>query len=252
MSYRAHAPLGWVVLAALTLVVGCGDNEIGQNNADSTPTSTPTPTPTAIPTDGPEVSFLGLVRADDEVIEPTGLTAEGYQIYERTASGSGFAVVVEGRPGVNGAAVGLSSFVAPGDRLPDLQVQVSRALGNGSAAVCDDPQDLPGGVPPSILGDFETNAENLRIINDFACRFVDGSGNPEARTTAGDGCVRFESGDFGFVAPDTTVQYCAPISVPLSFPLGDTMIAARLRGIDGSVGPVAYMVVRVVAFSSGS
>ena len=54
-------------------------------------------------------------------------------IYSR-AGGSGFSIVVEGRPGASGAPVGDSTYREDLSALPDLQIIASRDLGNGSTA----------------------------------------------------------------------------------------------------------------------
>lgn len=52
-------------------------------------------------------------------------------------------MVVEGKPGANGRDIG-RSLMAGLEGLPDLQIQSSRNLGNGSSMVCD---TATGGVP---------------------------------------------------------------------------------------------------------
>lgn len=198
---------------------------------------------------GPVITFFGLTRADDRLVPSSATTADGTPIFVRPVTiddaASGFFVVVEAAPGASGSAVGTSSYDVTLLDLPDLQIQVDRPLGDGSAAVCDDPMNMPGGVPALAPTSFDETQEVIAIVNDFACRFEDGQGNTEARTASRDSCVSFESGDFAFVDDETTAQFCGAINVPLAFPRGDTVVTARVRDVDGNVGPVAKIVVRV-------
>lgn len=244
-------------LAAVTVVAalfwGCsGDDEpIGLVSSPTwTPvvltTPSPEPSPTAsatpVPTIGPRVSYFALARADGMIIEPSGTTAEGIPIYVRP-TGAGFYIVVEGAPGPSGAPVGLSTFREDLASLPDLQIVASRALGDGSASVCD-VSPPGGGVPAVDPPDFSATPPVVAAINDFACRFRDGEGKPSGVGPA-DACTLFPSGDFGFVNPGSTVQYCAQVSRLIAFPEGDTVLTVRLRDVLGNVGAEAKIVVRV-------
>jgi hypothetical protein len=221
----------------------------------STPTGTRTPTRTRTPSQtrtasptggvGPDVSFFGVAKPDDRLDEPVGTTPQGVPIYARPF-GNSFNLVVEGRPGITRRPVGRSAFnYAPGDEsvLPDLQIIVSRNLGeNPTRAVCDNMPPIIGGVPSSP--GFDGSLLVTEAINDFACRFVDGDNQPIGRSE-GEACTRFADGEFRFVDDSSTVQFCAQIAVPLSFPEGDTTVSVRLRDTSGSVGPEARIVVRV-------
>jgi hypothetical protein len=208
-----------------------------------TPTETRTPTPTPRP--GADVSFVGIAQPDDRITEPVGFNGAGLPIYERP-SGSSFNVVVEGKPGPSRRSVGLNAFnfdpFDPSAR-PDLEIIVSRPLGDGSPSVCDDMPPLIGGVPasPSFA---ETQAIS-NAMNDFACRFTDGVGDPKGRSAA-EACTRFEDGSFHFVAPDSTTQFCASIAPPFAFPAGDTTVTVRLQDVTGRAGPPRAFVVRVL------
>ena len=109
-------------------------------------TATPTATPTAAV--GPVVSYFGVANADDSLQQPTpGLIP----IYQRLA-GSGFQLVVEAVPGPLGVAIvdpgtddGGRTYSFPNP--PDLQIQATRDLGNGSTAVCDNSHGNFGGIP---------------------------------------------------------------------------------------------------------
>lgn len=244
MSLKSVSVLSLVAILSLSLFA-CGDDDDGTESGD------PSATPTAAPGTsgrGPEITFLGLIRADDRLIEPNDETSDGIPIYERpeTIDGaSGFSIVVEARPGLSGSRVGISSFDASLSDLPDLQIQVSRPLGDGSASVCDDPRENPGGVPATDPIRFDANDDTIAAMNDFGCHFQDGTGESFARTSSRDSCVTFESGDFSFVADGTTTQFCGAISAPLGFPLGDTLVTVRIRDEAGNVGPQAQLIVRV-------
>jgi hypothetical protein len=223
-----------IVACTSVALYGCGDDDGGGNKVVEI---------------GPLISFFGVTRADDTLLDQSGMTGDGTPIFTRIAGvtgvASGFAIVVEGRPGSSGAAVGISSYQADLSSFPDLVVQASRDLGNGSEFVCDDPMVMPGGVPGKSKADYDETSENIARVNDLACRFVDGAGEPVARQTTADSCVNF-NGDFRFVEPQTTAQFCGFINVPLGFPMGDTTISTRLRDVEGNLGPEAKIIIRVV------
>ncbi|GIW39906.1 MAG: hypothetical protein KatS3mg076_0483 [Candidatus Binatia bacterium] len=192
------------------------------------------------------MSFFGILDAQGVKVEPVGFAADGTPIYERIL-GFGFIVVVEGRPGPDGVPVGNSTFRhVPGDPLtrPDLQIVADRPLGNGSPAVCDnDPPDNFGGVPAVSPPSFAPTQTITDAINDFACRFVNGRGEPVGRP-ASEACVLHPDGEFRFVNPLSRVQFCATIAKPLQFPRGDTLLVVRLRNVAGQTGPEARLILR--------
>ena len=207
-----------------------------------TPTQTRTPSPTGIP--GADITYVGVVRASDEVVEPSGTTAQGWPIYERPF-GFSFSLVVEAKPGSTRRPVGLNAFRSdlfdPSVR-PDLEIIVSRPLGNGSLAVCDDMLPEIGGIPASATFDPTQNISNA--INDLACRFVNGSGLPGGRR-ANEACTVFGDGEFAFVDATSTVQFCALIAEPFGFPMGDTVVSVRVRDSSGTPGAAKSFVVRI-------
>jgi hypothetical protein len=205
--------------------------------ASPSPTRTPTP---AVPI-GPVVTVLGLTRADDVQIPPD---AEGVPIYTRSM-GTGFHLVVEGKPGLSGVAVGRFSYLGDPTMLADLQAQVTQPLGNASPEVCDSSGSRAGGVPAINPPTARPSSDQIGIIDDLACRFVDGGGAPIARPR-NEACVKFlPSEDYGFVDDESTVQFCAPIDSTLRFPPGDTLLTVRLRDEDGNVGEPAHITIRV-------
>lgn len=184
-----------------------------------------------------------MTRADDTLVPPIGTAGDGTPIFQRGAYN--FSLVIEARPGGTLAAVGSSTFNwSPSNptALPDLQIEASNNLGNGNAAVCDESGSKQDGVPAVAPFDFSPSA--APAINDFSCRFKDGLGAPSGRTT--DACTLFyPSGNYHFVDPSSTMQYCGPVTGALSFPRGDTVIAARVRDIDGNLSAVSTIIIRV-------
>ncbi len=195
---------------------------------------------------GPEITFLGLARADGVPLSPDQFDGQGRPVYQRDF-GAGFVLIAEGRPGRSGVPVGTSAFdYSPADPavLPDLQMLVSRNLGNGSTMVCDSRPPQAGGVPATPRLEFDGSDTIAAAINDLTCRADDGTGEPKA-VSSQDACTSFSSGDFGFVEPLSTLQYCMIVSPTWSFPNGATTVKARMRDLDGNVGAPREMIVQV-------
>ena len=213
-------------------------------SATATRSARPTATATASAAQpGPQISFYGLARSDDVLLQPDGVTAGGLPLYLRI-NAAAFQIIVEGRPGANGRPVGRSSYQSDLSSLPDLQIEVSQPLGNGSPAVCDSTGQTAGGVPAINPPDFDATPDVIATVNDLACRFIDGSGHTQGRGPT-EGCVLLDSGDEGFVNPASTVQFCGLIDKALTFPPGDTLVTVRLLDTDGNPGPIAQLVVRL-------
>ena len=162
------------------------------------------------------------------------------QIFQ-TQFGSGFMVYVEGRPGPSGLEVGKTTFNhSPFDpRIrPDLQIITSRDLGDGSRAACDNSAPGLGGIPRLEGSNFPFVQEVADALNDFGCRYqvFDRSVFP---------CTQDTAGNFAFVDPNTTIQFCTLVSEAFRFPPGDTVLTVRLRDTGGRVGSSAAIVVRV-------
>lgn len=217
----------------------------------STPTRTRTPTPSASPTSGvprgPRVVFFGVVRADDELALPEPPVDPNdpseIPVYRRPF-GSGFSLVVEARPGLSGRTVGTSAYNPGG--CPDLQIQVTRPLGEPTDAVCDTEPPNPGGVPGIDPPRLEADPFACDRFNDLGCRFVNGDNVPVRRTcTDEQACVRFASGEFGCVAPNATAQFCGFVDRNIQFPPGDTLVTVRVRDTQGNLGPPARIIIRV-------
>jgi hypothetical protein len=190
------------------------------------------------------VTFFGLTRSDDTLIASNGTTPTGVPIYSRLV-GAAFSIVVEGKPGASGLPVGGSAYQPGSASFPDLQIEVARPLGNGSAAVCDSTGPMAGGVPAVDPLNFNAVPSTIDAVNDLACRFLDGSGKPGARRSPDDSCVMFMSSEPGFVNQNTTIQFCGFVTGVMEFPPGDTLVTVRLRDEGNNPGPMAQLVVRV-------
>lgn len=149
-------------------------------------------------------------------------------------------IVVEGAPGLSNQKIGTS--LQPGDDgRPDLQIESSRNMGNGSTTVCDTGPassgggGIPGVAPPS----FQVDAPPITdALNDFACRFQS--------YTASSACTFTDaSGEPKIVTPGATAQFCDFMAKTTEFPPGDSLLTVRLRDIAGNTGPTAQIVVRV-------
>ncbi|HUI26816.1 MAG TPA: hypothetical protein VL403_12100, partial [Candidatus Kryptonia bacterium] len=118
--------------------------------ASPTVTSTPSPTPAI----GPVVTFFGITTGSGTLPSDPPIIENGIPVYVRP-SGQGFNIVVEGAPGPDGRTVAVSTFNDPNP--PDLQIVASNALGDGSAAVCDNTAPDLGGVPAVNPPRFDNN-----------------------------------------------------------------------------------------------
>lgn len=255
----------WTILFLMVAVFGCGDDGEGgpvtptatvtitpTRSATTVRTATPTPTVATVATatatrvslTPPLITLFAVARADDTLVEPIGTDAEGRPIFERP-SGSGFTLVLEARRGPSQRPVGLNAFDEAGGE-PDVQLLVSRPLGDGSPTVCA--LDLPqgDGVPAVDPPQFSGDAAVVAAINDLGCRVNDGTGTPSGRPTSSSACT-LSPDDFGygFVSDDTEVQYCLPVARTWKFPSGDTIVAARVRDQGGHLSAVHEIVVRV-------
>jgi len=210
--------------------------------AAPTPEATPAPIPTRpVGTDikptkdrpiGPVVTFLGAARADGTTVEPIRVD-KGIPVY-RSAVGSGFMLVVEVKPGAGGREPGRSVFkYDPSDpqARPDLEIQTTRNIGDGSRAVCDKRRPTIGGVPGISPPNFAESRAVSDTINDLSCRF-------ETFIETQMSCTMNRNGDYRFVNPDTTLQFCMIVARAWAFPVGRTLVSVRVRDTDGNPGPV--------------
>jgi len=165
---------------------------------------------------GPTITFAGFATPSGTLLQTTQFD-----------TGSGFVLVIEGRPGPLNRPVGTSTFDPA--MLPDIQVQVTQGLGDASTAVCD----IAGGVSATSPPDL--SYANVEAVNDLACRFTS------------EGCLVNPLGEPIFASPTSTVQFCALIGPTLAFQSGQTVVTMRLRNVDGVVGPVQQLTVQVGA-----
>jgi len=203
---------------------------------------------------GPEITYLGIARSDSTVVAPFAYDDEGRPIYTRVG-GAGFSIVVEAMPGADEAAPGLIAFEHDASNpatLPDLQVLLSQPLGNGNAEVCAEDPDARDGIPATEPLAFTSTRVVADAINDFGCRVNDGTGRALGVNLSVDACTIFSDGSSHFVDPASTTQFCAPIPGVRQFSSGDTIVAARVRDVEGMIGPVREMIVRVEAVPTSS
>jgi hypothetical protein len=201
------------------------------------PTPRPKPTPKIGPGGkiepiGPEITFLGITRADGRAIEPTA-GADGTPIFSNYV-GSGFQLVIEAKPGASGVDPARRVFVhsaSDPSMRPDLELQVDRPLGDGSTVVCDRTRPKIGGVPAINPPAWDEKQEIADTLNDMSCRF-------EVFLESDSSCTLGKNEDWQFRDPETKIQFCMTVAKAWNFPIGDTMVSARVRDTAGNVGPV--------------
>jgi hypothetical protein len=115
--------------------------------------------------------------------------------------------------------------------------------------VCDRSGANAGGVPgvTPVTFDPTTNPNIINIVNDLACRFIDGSGAPIGRPSTY-ACVKHEPfEEYGYANPQSTMEFCsATITSAEEFPPAtDTTLTVRLRDVDGNVGAPAQIIIHV-------
>jgi hypothetical protein len=187
---------------------------------------------------GPVITHAGIARADGRVVESEG-KEKGIPVYVNYV-GSGFLLVIEGKPGLSKLEVGRRLLAYDADdpkKRPDLEVQVTRALGDGSAAVCDARRPVIGGIPAIDPPSFAETKEVAATLNDLSCRFETFIESPGA-------CTLNKNGDFAFANKDTVTQFCMVVAKAWNFPVGDTLVSVRLRDSKGEPGPMSQFIVR--------
>lgn len=230
-------------IAINELIASVGHSLEGCPTTRILPTPSPSPSPppvspSPLPGTGPDITLLGLATADDLPLGPDGTDDQGRPIYARP-HGQGFTLIVEARRAGDRRTVGQVAY-RPGSP-PDLQVLVSRPLGDGGTEVCED-DGVRGGVPAVPELQFsDSDPATVDALNDLGCRAYE-------RTTAVRPCTRVtESGGelFAYVADQSEFQFCLPIARAWSFPAGDTIVAARVRDVSGNFGAAREIVVRI-------
>jgi len=190
---------------------------------------------------GPVVTFFGAAKADGTRAEPAAVDKDGTATYT-TVAGAGFIIVVEAKPGKSGAEVARRTFASvPNDphTRPDLEIETSRDMGNGSLAVCDKQRPNIGGVPGISPATFAETQKVTDAINDFSCRF-------ETFIESDSSCTMKANGDYAFVTKGTSTQFCMLVAHSWAFPEGETILSVRVRDVDGNPGPVARMRIKRV------
>jgi hypothetical protein len=206
----------------------------------TTGSRTPTSTPLII---GGDIVAFGVARADGLPVASIGPQDDGYPTFLRPPHG--FIIYLEARPGISRLALGTMTFNSdPTDPgvLPDLQIVVSRPLGNGSLRVCDDGPSPPiGGVPATVPRMFTGTQAVANAVNDLACRF-------DSRSSTMNACTRDSFGNYGFTNAGASVQFCTSpgVGAELAFPFGDTIVCARVRDVAGQPGQPSCIAVRVL------
>jgi len=206
----------------------------------TTPTLQSTSTPTSTPLIGPIVSAFGLADAAGAIDSNVTTDGQGRSVFTRRL-GEAFIVYVEGRVGPSRRAIGTARFNhRPGDpaRQPDLQIVSSHDLGRPSAAVCDGWFPVRGGVPAVEPPDFSPVTAVSDALNDAGCRF-------KAFLATDFPCTQDSRGGYVFANASSTTQFCTLVDEALTFPLGETVLTARLRDVAGNAGPAVQIVVRV-------
>jgi hypothetical protein len=185
---------------------------------------------------GPIVTFFGAVRADGTSVEPKSVDEKGIPTYA-SAVGSGFMLVVEAKPGASGLQPARRVFAyVPGDpkSRPDLEIEADRDMGDGSPAVCDRTRPNIGGIPGIKPPSFAETQRVSDAINDLACRF-------ETFVESEASCTQTKSGEYSFIAKDSTTQFCMIVAHAWAFPPGVTLLSVRVRDAEVNPGPVKQM-----------
>jgi hypothetical protein len=187
---------------------------------------------------GPVVTHAGIARADGKTVEPD-LIERGTPVYINYV-GSGFLLVVEGKPGISNLEIGRRVVAYdPNDPSvrPDLEIQVNKPLGDGSEEICDQRQPRIGGIPAIDPPSFSETAKVAATLNDFSCRF-------QTFIESAESCTLDRYGDYSFVKSDSATQFCMVVARAWNFPMGDTLVSVRLRDLEGNPGPVSRFILR--------
>lgn len=150
--------------------------------------------------------------------------------------------MLEAKPGSAGFTVGTSLPVSGSPSRPDLQMETTENLGNGSATVCDGQpaSEGGGGIPGINPPNFGPGQDITNALQDFACRMT--AFQPSSP------CTLNRFGNFGVLTPGgltgTSRQFCHIIRSIEEFPVADTILTAQSRDTGGFIGPTRQIVVR--------
>jgi hypothetical protein len=186
-----------------------------------------------------------VTNGNDILVPKADAAEDGTPIYDRDPYG--FSLVIEARPGGTGTRLGSSTYnwsPANPTGLPDLQIEVSNDLGNGSPTVCDESGSTAGGVP--AVTPFDFSPADAAAINDLSCRFKDGSGAPAGILISAEACTLFLPAEiYHFVDASSKIQFCGVVTNALSFPSGETVVAVRVRDVDSNLSAISKIIIRV-------
>src|SRR5262249_32833948 len=149
----------------------------------------------------------------------------GVPVFFRS-SGFGFKLVLEGRAGNSGVAVGSTTFdPQPGDpsHRPHAQIESDVPLRDRRPAGCE------GRGPAIVPPDFGPAQAVADALNDLGC-------NANATTSKDLACTLDQFGAPSFLGAGTQLQFCLQVSRTLVFASGDTVLTARLRDLVGDLG----------------
>lgn len=194
---------------------------------------------------GPTITHFGIIDPAGIPLDPIGDDPAGRPIFN-FAFGQGLSLVAEARAGHSRIRPGESTIPDnTGD--PDIQLILSRAIGDGAAAVCDTVEPNIGGVPATMPFSFDESQASRDHIHDLGCRFDNGRGSQLGRRDPLEACT-FTGQRFGysFVDQDSDIQYCtARFESAWAFADGDTTVAAQVKDISGNFGATREIVVRI-------
>ena len=198
---------------------------------------------------GPVITTFGIANATNEPLDPIGFDAFGRPVFHHPF-GQGLSLVLEARAGANRRNPGVypAPYYVDGElHAPDMEMILSRQLGDGSPAICDTFPPEIGGVPATVPFIFSDSAAAIDIIHDMGCRFGDGTGQLVARQSSIEACTRSdEAFGFGFVDRGSRLQFCGLIASAWSFPMGDTVVGARVKdGDEEQFGAPREIVIRI-------
>lgn len=194
---------------------------------------------------GPTITHFGIIDPAGVPLPPIAYDPAGRPIFNYE-TGQGLSLVAEARAGSNRVRPGESTIPdSTGD--PDVQMILSQAIGDGSAAVCDTVEPNIGGVPATVPFSFDESPAARDHIHDLGCRFDDGKGRRLGRRDPLEACT-FTGQNFGysFVDQNSTIQYCTSrFESAWALAEGDTTVAAQVKDLAGNFGETREIVVRI-------
>lgn len=202
---------------------------------------------------GPTITHFGVSNGHGEPWQPTGFDQDGRPIFDLQL-GYGLLLVLEARIGASNRGVGnytVSHEDNGVEKDADMQMILSEPLGDGDPRVCDiTPPDF-GGVPATVPFEFDHAGD---AIDDMGCRFDDGAGQHIGHRDLLQACT-FTNQFFGYSFVDRTsyVQFCTSAIAPeWAFPLGRTIVRARVKDIRGNFGEPREIVVQISGVSTAT